>query len=163
MLRILTASSILALAAIPAIAQDAGTTTPPPATEMPEPTEPSSAPGPVAEPAPAPAPADASATPAPADPSAAPAPAAAAQDRSARVAKVVEAEFPIYDANKTGDLEQPEFNKWVLALHAASNDPNAKAMDEATKTKWATDAFAAADADKNKKISKIEISKFLMG
>lgn len=159
MLRILTASSILALAAIPAIAQDAGTATTPPATEMPEPTEPSSAPGPVAEPGPTAA--DSSATPAPADSSAAQAP--VAQDRSAQVAKVVDAEFPVYDANKTGDLEQPEFNKWVLALHAASNDPNAKAMDEAAKAKWATDAFASADTDKNKKISKTEISKFLMG
>lgn len=156
MLRILTASGILALAAIPAIAQDTAPATTPPASEVSEPTEPSSAPGPVADPAQTPAPADTPATPAPA---AAP----AAQDRSAQVAKVVEAEFPVYDANKTGDLEQPEFNKWVLALHAASNDPTAKAMDEAAKTKWATDAFASADADKNKKVSKAEISKFLLG
>lgn len=161
MLRILTTSAILALAAMPAIAQDTGTATTPPVTEVPGPTEPSAAPGPVAEPAPVTDPAPA---PAPTD-TAAPAPAAApaAQDRSAQVAKVVEAEFPVYDANKTGDLEQPEFNKWVLALHAASNDPTAKAMDEAAKTKWAADAFASADADKNKKISKAEISKFLLG
>jgi hypothetical protein len=75
----------------------------------------------------------------------------------------VDAEFPAYDANKNGDLDEPEFSKWLLALHAAGGDAKAKAMDETTKMKWAKDGFAAADADKDMKVSKTEMNKFLAG
>lgn len=139
MLRILTASSILALAAVPAIAQQ---------------TEP------LATPPPAEAPISSEEATAPVEPATAAAP---AEPRTTTVAKIVDTEFPAYDANKNGDLEQPEFTKWVLALHGASTDANAKAMDEAAKLKWAGGAFAAADADKSKKISKAEMNKFLLG
>ncbi len=139
MLCILTASSILALAAVPAIAQQ---------------TEPLAAPPPVE------APMATQEAPAPVEPAAAPAP---AEPRTTTVAKSVDTEFPAYDANKNGDLEQPEFTKWVLALHSASTDAKAKAMDEAAKLKWADGAFAAADADKSTKISKAEMNKFLLG
>lgn len=167
MLRILTASSILALSAVPAIAQQADPSASPTAADAAQPVDQSTTTETATEPAQPTAPADAAApadTAAPSDAAAtADASAPAADGRAAQVTKVVDAEFPVYDANKTGDLEQPEFNKWVLALHAASTDANAKAMDEAAKTKWASDAFASADTDKNQKISKAEISKFLMG
>ena len=84
-------------------------------------------------------------------------------DRTAQVAQLVDAEFPAYDANKNGALDEPEFSKWLLALHAAGGDAKAKAMDEPSKMKWAKDGFVAADADKNQKISKAEMSKFLAG
>lgn len=144
MLRILTASSILGLAAVPAIAQQTEPLSAPPATEAPIATEDPPAPAEVA----------------PVEPAAAAAP---AEPRITTVAKIVDTEFPAYDANKNGDLEQPEFTKWVLALHGASTDVKAKAMDEAAKLKWADGAFAAADADKSKKISKAEMNKFLLG
>jgi hypothetical protein len=51
----------------------------------------------------------------------------------------------------------------MLALHALSGDAKAKSMDDAAKAKWAKDAFAAADADKSKKVSKAEMNKFLLG
>ncbi len=142
MLRILTASSLLALAATPALAQQADPMAPQPAPEA--------APAPVAEPAPMTeaAPAAEPATP-------------AAEPKEVTVAKLVDAEFPAYDANKNGDLDQPEFAKWILALHEAGG--TAKQADAATKDKWAKDAFAAADADKSKKISKAEMNKFLLG
>jgi hypothetical protein len=139
MLRILTASSILALAAVPAIAQQAEPLVAPPPAEAPIATE---------------------EAPAPVEPATAAAP---AEPRTTTVAKIIDTEFPAYDTNKNGDLEQPEFTKWVLALHGASNDANAKAMDEAAKLKWADGAFASADADKSKKISKAEMNKFLLG
>lgn len=139
MLRILTASSLIALAAIPAMAQQADPMAPPSPTEVPDTIEAR----PVTEPAPA----------------AAPAP----MPREQQVAQLVEAEFPAYDADKSGDLEEPEFTKWLLALHAAGGDATSKAMDQTAKLKWAKDGFAAADADKSKKISKAEMSKFLLG
>lgn len=159
MLRILTASSILALAAVPAIAQQADPMAQPSAPEAPATTT-----------TPSPAPADtATPAPAPADP-AAPAPAAeaapvapAAETKETTVAKLIDAEFPTYDADSNGDLNQAEFSKWVLALHSASGDPKAAAMDAKAKAKWAKDAFASADGDKNKKISKAEVNTFLLG
>ncbi|MBL0923755.1 MAG: EF-hand domain-containing protein [Sphingomonadaceae bacterium] len=144
MLRILTASSILALAAVPAIAQQAD---PMAAPEAPETSTDAVTPAPAAEPAPA----------------ADPAPAPAAESRAATVAKLVDAEFPAYDANKNGELDEPEFSKWLLALHAAGGDATAKAMDDTTKAKWAKDGFAAADTDKSQKVSKAEMNKFLAG
>ena len=145
MLRILTASSLIALAAIPAIAQQADPMAPPTPMDAPETVEAQ----PMAEPTPATAPA--------------PAPAAAPQSREQQVTQLVEAEFPAYDADKSGDLEEPEFTKWLLALHAAGGDAKSAAMDQNAKLKWAKDGFAAADADKSKKISKAEMSKFLLG
>lgn len=135
MLRILTASSILALASVPAMAHQADPMAAPgtePMTEATTQTAPSAQPAPAAEP------------------------------REVTVAKLVDAEFPTYDADKSGELEEAEFSKWLLALHAAGGDP-AKAKDEAAKMKWAKDGFAAADADKSKKISKAEMNKFLAG
>lgn len=148
MLRILTASSLLALAATPALAQQADPMAPQPTAEAATATE--AAPAPLAEPAPMTeaAPAAEPATP-------------AAEPKEVTVAKLVDAEFPAYDANKNGDLDQPEFAKWILALHEAGG--TAKQADAATKDKWAKDAFAAADADKSKKISKAEMNKFLLG
>ncbi len=142
MLRILTASSLLALAATPALAQQADPMAPQLAPEA--------SPAPVAEPLPM---AEAAPAAEPATP--------AVEPKEVTVAKLVDAEFPAYDANKNGDLDQPEFAKWILALHEAGG--TAKQADAATKEKWAKDAFAAADADKSKKISKAEMNKFLLG
>ncbi|MCC5611645.1 hypothetical protein LC612_34160 [Nostoc sp. CHAB 5834] len=134
MLRILTASSILALATVPAMAQQADPAAPAGpemTTETTTETAPTTAAAPAAEP------------------------------REVTVAKLVDAEFPVYDADKSGELEEPEFSKWLLALHAAGGD--AKAMDDAAKAKWAKDGFSAADADKSQKISQAEMNKFLAG
>jgi hypothetical protein len=139
MLRILTASSILALAAVPALAQQADPMAAPPASEVPMTTE---------------------QVPSPAEPAA---PTPAAEPRDMQVAKLVDTEFPAYDANKNGDLDAPEFTKWILALRDAAPDASAKALDEKAKAKWAKDAFATADADKSKKVSKAEMNKFLLG
>ena len=156
MLRILTASSILALATLPASAQQTDPMATPPTTDAlaasqttmgPEQTAPDAAMqqstlvAPTAEAAPV-----------------------SEAGREATVAKLVETEFPSYDADKNGDLNQKEFGAWVLALHSKAEETGGTAKkDETAKAKWAKDAFATADADKNKKISKAEVSKFLLG
>jgi hypothetical protein len=164
MKRLFALSSIVALAtAVPAIAQQVDPVASPPAPAAPAPTEaPADLDAPEATQA---APVDAAAAttqPTPAAPTAEAAPAADA--RAASIAKLVEAEFPSYDADKTGDLNQAEFSKWVLALHAKAEEAQAAtAMDEKAKATWAKNAFATADADKSKKISKTELQTFLLG
>lgn len=173
MLRILTASSLLALAATSAYAQQADPSTSATGTQSTTTTQPAQSPsGPMTS-------STDSTMQTTADPSAqtttdqtttgpattgqtavaAPAP----ESRATTVQKLVDAEFPTYDANSNGDLDQAEFSKWVLALQNASGDPKAAAMDDAAKAKWATAAFASADADKSKKVSKEEMNKFLAG
>jgi hypothetical protein len=104
-----------------------------------------------------------SATPAvPATPATPAAPTTSAEPRAVTVQRLVDAEFPTYDANTNGNLESDEFSKWVLALYDRSGDANAP-KDEAAKAKWAKAAFASADTDKNKSISKAEMNTFLVG
>jgi hypothetical protein len=177
MLRILTASSLLALTVTSASAQNAG-----PAAQ-PSSSQPSSgSSGTQSEPGSSTMPQSDShststepsssmsiqpSTSTPADPLSQTAPSASAaptpEPKEITVKKLVDAEFPAYDANSSGDLEQVEFSKWVLALHGASGDPKAAAMDDAAKAQWAKAAFTSADADKSKKVSKAEMSTFLAG
>jgi hypothetical protein len=144
MLRILTASSILALAAVPALAQQAD----PVATGNEMPT--------------AEAPADT--VTAPADPMSETTDAnAKTPTRAEQAQSLVEAEFATYDADANGELSQAEFSAWVMTL-AKSDKPAADpAKEQAAKEKWAVGAFAAADTDKSKRVSKAEMSSFLQG
>ena len=97
----------------------------------------------------------------------APAAAAPAQDAvasaqptpAAQVSDVVGKEFAGYDKNGDGTLSAKEFDAWMVALKTAS-DPATKATSPATKT-WLTQAFAQADKDKNRKVSKAELTGFL--
>ena len=95
-------------------------------------------------------------TPAPQTATAAPAeqPATGSQ-----VAQVVDTEFPTYDKDGDGKLSQMEFSAWMVALKTKS-DPATKADSPATK-KWNTAAFAQADTDKSKSVSKDELTGFL--
>lgn len=82
-----------------------------------------------------------------------------ASAQPATVATVVGTEFPTYDKDGDGALSAAEFGAWMVALKTAS-DPSTKATAPATKT-WVTAAFAQADKDKNKKVSKTELTTFL--
>jgi hypothetical protein len=96
----------------------------------------------------------------PAGTESAPAQTAEAQPATgAQIADVVGTEFPTYDKNGDGSLSATEFSAWMVALKTAS-DPSTKATAPATKT-WVATAFAQADADKNKKVSKGELTTFL--
>jgi len=161
MLRILTASSLLALASASAMAQDM-----PPAPETSNRAEPATPATPHAGERATPA---TSATPVQPSrdvaPTAEPLPVPSApttEPKEVTVQKLVDAEFPTYDANKNDELEPAEFRKWVLALHDASGTANA-AKDPSVKAKWANAAFTTADTDKSTKVSKSEMNTFLLG
>lgn len=137
MLRILTSASLLALASAPAMAQSTDATMGPSVD-----TQANVQTGPTTP--------DASVQASP------------AETRTVTVQKLVEAEFPTYDANNNGNLESAEFSSWVLALYEASGDANAP-KDAAAKATWSKAAFATADSDKNKLVTKAEMNIFLAG
>jgi hypothetical protein len=142
MLRLITAVSILAIAA-PAMAQDAapGPSEQPSAESQPE--------------APAPAPA--------AEPAASAVPAALSKEDT--VKQVVETEFPTYDADSSGDLNTAEFNLWLTALKGKSDEAKGATQPKpaAEMNTWLKGAFAKADTDKSKNVSKAELQSFLLG
>ena len=102
------------------------------------------------------------ATTAQADPAAPQAMGAAPTEQAAtgsQVAQVVDSEFPTYDKDSDGKLSQTEFAGWMDALKAKT-DPSAKPNTAAAK-KWNTAAFAQADTDKSKSVTKEELTGFL--
>lgn|GEM_PF-847229 len=172
MLRILTASSLIALASAASLAQTGpmDTQVAPQNANRTEPATPATPAMPATPNAGEPATRATPATPAtPAEPSTGdasdpepqPAPAPTAEPKEVTVQKLVDAEFPTYDINKNDELEPAEFRKWVLALHDASGEANA-AKDPSAKAKWANAAFATADTDKSKKVTKAEMNSFLL-
>ena len=85
---------------------------------------------------------------------------AATQPASAdQVAQVVDTEFPTYDTNRDGTLSVAEFGGWMVALKTKT-DPTTKAAAPETK-KWVAAAFAQADTDKSKSLTKPELTSFL--
>ncbi len=96
-----------------------------------------------------------------ADPTAQPAQQAAAAPvtGAAQIAQVVNSEFPTYDKDKNGTLDESEFGAWMIALKEKS-DPSTKPDSPATRA-WVDQAFASADKDKNKTLSKAELTGFL--
>lgn len=147
----------------PALAQNtppADTAAPPP-TEQADPSASQPAPTP-ADPAPtdtaAPAPTEPNTTPgAPA--AAQPAPSSSAAATPAQIAQIVNTEFPTYDSDKNGDLNQGEFAAWMKKLRAAT-EPTIDTESEQVKT-WIGQAWTVADADKSGAISKEELTGFL--
>ena len=97
----------------------------------------------------------------PADPAVQPAQQAATAPvtGAAQIAQVVNTEFPTYDKDKSGTLNQSEFGAWMVALKEKS-DPSTKPDSLATKA-WVAQAFASADKDKSKSLSKAELTGFL--
>lgn len=186
MIRLFTVTSAIALAATaPAFAQQTGPTTGPettgPATpgsttgaqteappELQDPASTTEAPmdqpsAPDASAAPATADDATSATPQPNANSATATPSAVDQ-RTAAVTQIVETEFANYDGDKDGALTQPEFAKWIMALQAKAVEAKAAtAMDGAAQVTWVKNAFATADTDKSKNVSKTEMNTFLLG
>jgi hypothetical protein len=76
-----------------------------------------------------------------------------------QVAQVVDTEFPTYDKNGDGKLSTAEFSGWMVALKSKT-DPTTKPGAPETK-KWVSAAFAQADTDKNKSLTKTEVVSFL--
>jgi hypothetical protein len=78
---------------------------------------------------------------------------------SSQVAQVVDTKFPTYDKNGDGKLSAAEFGGWMVALKSKT-DPSTKPDAPDTK-KWVSAAFTQADADKNKSLTKAEVTSFL--
>lgn len=132
------------------------------------PADPASPPA-ASEPAPGPAsttpPADPATTPAPA-PDASTPPAAASQPAPSgsaatptQIAQIVDQEFPTYDGDKNGDLNEAEFGAWMKKLRTAT-DPSVDPESADVKT-WIGQAFASADGDKSGGVNKTELTGFL--
>lgn len=79
------------------------------------------------------------------------------------VASIVDTEFPAYDANSDGQLDQSEFSKWMVALKDQEMKATGKTLPAEQVTAWATGAFTTADADKSVSVSKPELVAYLSG
>ncbi|WP_062734002.1 calcium-binding protein [Sphingobium abikonense] len=99
----------------------------------------------------------------PAQPSAAtPAQSTPAQSTpGASVASIVDSEFPAYDANGDGQLDQSEFSRWMLALKNQEMKATGQQLPADQVTAWANGAFSTADADKSLMVSKPELITYL--
>lgn len=76
-----------------------------------------------------------------------------------QIAQIVEAEFPKYDKAGKGELTEKQFGEWMVALRSAS-EPGVTADKPEVKS-WIKQAFAQADKDKSKAVSKAELTSFL--
>ncbi|WP_010186148.1 EF-hand domain-containing protein [Sphingomonas sp. PAMC 26605] len=72
---------------------------------------------------------------------------------------IINREFAGYDKDGDGVLNAAEFDAWMVALKKAS-DPTTDASAPETKS-YLAKAFAQADADKSKTVSKAELTAFL--
>jgi len=137
MVRLFLSSAMLAITA-PAIAQDAASASP--QTAGPAPVSPQAA-----QPVPA--------SPQPAQPA----------NPADAVASIVDGEFPSYDANGDGQLDQAEFGRWMTALKDQEMKATGKTLPPAEVTAWASGAFTTADTDKSASVSKVELVTYLSG
>lgn len=123
----------------------------------------------------APAPAPDQPAPAAQAPSATPAPMAqdsapttaqaqpAPTNSSSAVQTAVNTGFGKYDADGDGNLTEAEFKTWIAALKTDEIKATGQSVNTAEVTAYANAAFASADADKDQKVSKAEVTGFLGG
>ncbi len=76
-----------------------------------------------------------------------------------QIAQIVDQEFPTYDADGDGNLNEGEFSAWMKKLRTAT-DPSVDPESADVKS-WIDQAFAAADADKSGGVDKTELTGFL--
>ena len=88
---------------------------------------------------------------------------AAPANPAASVATIIDSEFPAYDANSDGQLDQSEFTRWMVALKNQEMKATGSALPAEQVTAWASGAFNTADTDKSISISKPELVTYLSG
>ncbi|OAN58452.1 hypothetical protein [Sphingomonas sp. TDK1] len=71
----------------------------------------------------------------------------------------VDAQFARYDANGDGVLDKAEYGSWLVALRTAK-EADFKAESPAARG-WIDGSFTAADADRDQKVSREELIRFL--
>ncbi|MDO7833538.1 EF-hand domain-containing protein [Sphingobium sp. HBC34] len=106
---------------------------------------------------------DQGAAPQSAAPAATPATPAAPANPASSVASIVDSEFPAYDANKDGQLDQSEFSRWMVALKTQEMKATGSQLPAEQVTTWASGAFTSADKDKSSMVSKPELITYLSG
>lgn len=84
-------------------------------------------------------------------------------DSTSAVAAIVDAEFPAYDGNGDGQLDQAEFTRWMVVLKDQEMKATGQALPPGQVTAWASGAFTTADTDKSKSVSKAELIRYLGG
>lgn len=89
--------------------------------------------------------------------------AAASSNSSAQISAVIEAGFPKYDADGSGDLSQAEFKQWVSDLKTQEMAASGQALDSTQADQYASRALRVADADGNKAVTRDELTSFLGG
>lgn len=77
----------------------------------------------------------------------------------AQISQIVDQEFPTYDGDANGSLNDAEFGAWMKKLRVAT-DPTADPESAEVKA-WIGKAYAAADADKSGGVDKAELTAFL--
>lgn len=82
---------------------------------------------------------------------------------SAQISAVVEAGFPKYDTDGSGELSQAEFKQWVSDLKTQEMAASGQALDAAQADQYASRALRVADADGNKAVTRDELTTFLGG
>jgi hypothetical protein len=82
---------------------------------------------------------------------------------AASVASIVDSEFPAYDGNKDGQLDQAEFSRWMVALKTQEMKATGASLPAEQVTAWASGAFTTADKDKSTSVSKPELISYLSG
>jgi hypothetical protein len=88
---------------------------------------------------------------------------AAPSNPATSVATIVDSEFPAYDANSDGQLDQSEFTRWMVALKSQEMKATGSALPAEQVSAWANGAFTTADTDKSITVSKPELVKYLSG
>lgn len=91
------------------------------------------------------------------------APSNSAGNPATAVASIVDSEFPAYDANSDGQLDQSEFSRWMVALKDQEMKATGSTLPPEQVTAWANGAFTTADKDKSSSISKPELISYLSG
>lgn len=88
---------------------------------------------------------------------------AAPANAATTVASIVDSEFPAYDANSDGQLDQSEFSRWMVALKGQEMKATGSTLPAEQVTAWASGAFTTADKDKSVTVSKPELVSYLSG
>ncbi|NML09858.1 EF-hand domain-containing protein [Sphingobium sp. AR-3-1] len=88
---------------------------------------------------------------------------AAPANAATTVASIVDSEFPAYDANSDGQLDQSEFSRWMVALKGQEMKATGSTLPAEQVSAWASGAFTTADKDKSVTISKPELVSYLSG
>lgn len=78
----------------------------------------------------------------------------------AQIAAIIDQQFPGADTDSSGDLNQQEFATWFIPLQAAQL-PEGVTADQTQLEQMAGTAFAQADADSSRSVTKDELTSYL--